>query len=140
MAEAKQGGESSHQPQLPPEEPKPTDKEVIAKQSEKAAYYRSKLANKEGKKSATVTKKDSSKPKPTAKSNQKKKQPARVANKRKLEKEVVELSDREEEDSPPPYAAAKRRRIMHEEYISDDSIEAIDTSRTGQVGWLVSVF
>jgi hypothetical protein len=29
---------------------------------------------------------------------------------------------------------------MHEEYISDDSIEAIDTSRTGQVGWLVSVF
>ncbi len=113
---------------------------MIAKQSETAAYYRSKLVSKEGKKSTTVTKKDSSKPKPTAKSNQKKKQPAKVANKRKSEKEVVELSDREEEDSPPPYAAAKRHRIMHEEYISDDSIEAIDTSRTGQVGWLVSVF
>jgi hypothetical protein len=113
---------------------------VIAKQSKKAAYYWSKLANKERKKSATVTKRDSSKPKPTAKSNKKKKQPARVANKRKLEKGVVKLSDREEEDSPPLYAAAKRRRIMHEEYISDDSIEAIYTSRTGQVGWLVSVF
>ncbi len=136
----KHGGKSSHQPQLTAETPKPTDKEAEAKGSEKTANSRSKLVNKEGKKSATFSKKDSSKPKPAAKSNQKKKQSTKVGNKRKLEKEIVELSDGEEEDSSPPYAAARWHRIMREEDISDDSIEVIDTSRTGQVGWLVSLF
>ena len=45
----KQDANSSLQTQLPGEKQKPTDKEAIAKQSEKAAYYRSKLVNKQGK-------------------------------------------------------------------------------------------
>ncbi len=46
---------------------------------------------------------------------------------------MVELSADEEEDYPPLYAAAKRRRNMHEEEVSDDSINVIDTSHTEQV-------
>ncbi len=72
-SQTKHGGKSSYQPQLPAEKLKPVEKEAEAKGSGKAANSRSKLVNKDGKKSVKVGKKDSSKPKPTAKSTEKKK-------------------------------------------------------------------